>query len=226
MNESSKFPSPSGESPDSYREWVRPKIAIIKYNAGNVQSVLYALQRLGVDAFVTDDYTEIQSADKVIFPGVGHAHSAMKYLTKSGLDKLIISLKQPVLGICLGLQLLCNFSEEGETECLGVFDTQVRKFRETFPQNPDSVPMKIPHMGWNNIYNLSSPIMTGIDENSFVYFVHSYYAELSSQTIATNDYILPFSAAMRKDNFYGVQFHTEKSAAIGDQILSNFLKIV
>jgi glutamine amidotransferase len=222
MIESSKFPSPSGEGLG-----VRPtKIAIIKYNAGNVQSVLYALQRLGVDAFVTDDHREIQAANKVIFPGVGHAHSAMKYLKETGLNQLIISLQQPVLGICLGLQLLCNFTEEGDTECLGIFDTQVRKFKEPDSQNPDSIPMKIPHMGWNNIYNLSSPLMHGIHENSFVYFVHSYYAELSSQTIATNDYILPFSAAMNKNNFYGVQFHTEKSAEIGDQILSNFLKII
>lgn len=225
MIESSNPPSPE-ESPDSYREGVRPKIAIIKYNAGNVQSVLFALERLGVNAIVTDDHKEIQSADKVIFPGVGHAHSAMKYLKDTGLDKLIISLQQPVLGICLGLQLLCNFSEEGNTKCLGIFDTKVRKFKETSSQNMNAIPLKIPHMGWNNIYNLSSPLMNGIDENSFVYFVHSYYAEISPQAIATNNYIIPFSAALRKDNFYGVQFHTEKSAAIGDQILSNFLKIV
>ena len=201
------------------------KVAIIKYNAGNVQSVLYALQRLGIDASVTDDHSEIKSADKVIFPGVGHAASAMDYLKERKLDQLIVSLQQPVLGICLGLQLLCNFSEEGNTKCLGVFDAAVKKFDESVFQNKNLVPVKIPHMGWNTITNLSSPLMTGIPEDSFVYFVHSYYAALSDETIATTDYIHPFSAAMHKDNFYGVQFHTEKSADIGETILSNFLKL-
>ena len=201
------------------------KIAIIKYNAGNVQSVLYALQRLGANAIVTDDHKEIIEADKVIFPGVGNASSAMEYLKNTGLDKLIISLKQPVLGICLGLQLLCDFSEEGNTKCLGIFDAEVKRFDESL-QNKNLAPVKIPHMGWNNIYNLSSPLMNGVNENSYVYYVHSYYAELSPQTIATTDYIIPFSGALQKNNFYGVQFHTEKSAAAGEQILSNFLKIV
>ena len=201
-------------------------LAIIKYNAGNVQSVLYALQRLGVNAIVTDKHEEIIAADKVIFPGVGNAYSAMQYLKGTGLDKLIVSLKQPVLGICLGLQLLCNFSEEGNTQCLGVFDTEVKKFDTSSFQNTNLVPVKIPHMGWNNIYQLSSPLLAGVNENSYMYFVHSYYAELSPQTIATTDYIIPYSAALRKNNFYGVQFHTEKSAAVGEQILSNFLKIV
>ncbi len=201
-------------------------LAIIKYNAGNVQSVLYALQRLGVNAIVTDKHNEIASADKVIFPGVGNAHSAMLYLKGTGLDELIISLKQPVLGICLGLQLLCNFSEEGNTQCLGVFDTEVKKFDTSSFQNTNPAPVKIPHMGWNNIYQLSSPLLTGVNENSYMYFVHSYYADLSPQTIAITDYMIPFSAALQKDNFYGVQFHTEKSAAVGEQILSNFLKIV
>jgi len=201
-------------------------VAIIKYNAGNVQSVLYALQRLGIHAIVTDKHDEISSADKVIFPGVGNAFSAMQYLKGTGLDKLIVSLKQPVLGICLGLQLLCNSTEEGNTKCLGIFDTEVKKFDESSFQNKNLVPMKIPHMGWNNIYQLSSPLMNGVNENSYVYFVHSYYAELSPETIATTDYIIPFSAALQKNNFYGVQFHTEKSAASGEQILSNFLKIV
>ena len=199
-------------------------IAIIKYNAGNVQSVLYALQRLGVNAIVTDNHKEINAADKVVFPGVGNASSAMQYLKGTGLDQLIISLQQPVLGICLGLQLLCNFSEEGSTKCLGIFDTQVKKFDESSFQNKNLVPVKIPHMGWNNIYNLSTSLMKGVPENSFVYYVHSYYAELSPQTIATTDYIIPYSAAIKKDNFYGVQFHTEKSASAGEQILSNFLK--
>lgn len=199
-------------------------VAIIKYNAGNVQSVLYALQRLGVSAFVTDNHEKIIAADKVIFPGVGNAASAMEYLKDKELDKLIVSLKQPVLGICLGMQLLCNFSEEGDTKCLEIFDADVKKFDVSL-QKRDKFHFKIPHMGWNNIYNLSSSLMKGIKENSFVYFVHSYYAELSAQTIATTDYINPFSAAMHKDNFYGVQFHSEKSADTGDRIISNFLNI-
>jgi len=201
------------------------KVAIIKYNAGNVQSVLYALQRLGIGAFVTDDQEEIKAADKVIFPGVGHAASAMDYLKEKNLDQLIISLKQPVLGICLGLQLLCKFSEEGNTKCLGIFNSDVKKFDDSVFQNKNLVPVKIPHMGWNTITDLSSPLMTDISEDSFVYFVHSYYAELSDETIATTDYIHPFSSAMHKNNFYGVQFHTEKSAEAGAKILSNFLKI-
>ena len=200
------------------------KIAIIKYNAGNVQSVLYALQRLGVNAVVTDDPEEIKEADKVIFPGVGNASSAMEHLKKTGLDKLIISLKQPVLGICLGLQLLCKKSEEGETKCLGIFDVEVKKFENSF-QSENSSSFKIPHMGWNTVSKLRSPLFSGVKENAFVYFVHSYYAELSPQTIATTDYIIPFSAAIQKDNFYGVQFHTEKSADAGIQIISNFLKL-
>lgn len=196
------------------------KVAIIKYNAGNVQSVLYALQRLGINAVVTDDGEEILNADKVIFPGVGNAFSAMGYLQKKNLDKLIVSLTQPVLGICLGLQLLCNHSEEGDTKCLGVFDIAVKKFKNSI-QNE-----KIPQMGWNNIYNPKSSLFSGVKENSFVYYVHSYYAELSPQTIATTDYILPYSAAIQKDNFYGVQFHAEKSADVGSQIISNFLKFI
>ena len=201
------------------------KIAIIKYNAGNVQSVLYALQRLGVNAVVTDDPEEITGADKVIFPGVGNASSAMEHLKKTGLDKVIVSLQQPVLGICLGLQLMCNQSEEGDTKCLGIFDVMVKKFQNSL-QSENSSSFKIPQMGWNTITNLSSPLFNGIKENSFVYYVHSYYAELSSKTIATTDYIIPYSAAIQQDNFYGVQFHSEKSADTGIQIISNFLKIV
>lgn len=201
------------------------KVAIIKYNAGNVQSVLYALQRLGTNAIVTDDIDEITSADKVIFPGVGNAASAMEYLREKKLDELIISLKQPVLGICLGLQLLCNFSEEGNTKCLSIFDSVVKKFDENVFQNKNLIPYKIPHMGWNTIDHLSSPLMKDVTENSYVYFVHSYYAEVAAETIATTDYINPFSAAMHTNNFYGVQFHTEKSGLAGEQILSNFLNI-
>ncbi len=201
------------------------KIAIIQYNAGNVQSVLYALQRLGMHAIVTDDHTKIRSADKVIFPGVGNAGSAMKYLKKFDLDKLILSLKQPVLGICLGLQLMCSHSEEEDTNCLGIFDVQVKKFPAGVKDENSSL-CKIPHMGWNNIYNLSSLLFKEIDENSFVYNVHSYYAEHSPETIATTDYILPYSSAIQKNNFYGVQFHAEKSAEVGNRVLSNFLKII
>jgi imidazole glycerol-phosphate synthase subunit HisH len=201
------------------------KVAIIKYNAGNVQSVLFALQRLGIDAIVTDDSEEINSSDKVIFPGVGNAASAMEYLKENKLDQLIVSLRQPVLGICLGLQLLCNFSEEGNTKCLGIFNADVKKFNDQIFQNKNLLPFKIPHMGWNTISGLSSPLMNDINENSFVYFVHSYYAEISPETIATTEYINSFSAAMHKNNFYGVQFHTEKSAAAGEQILANFVNI-
>jgi glutamine amidotransferase len=200
-------------------------IAIIKYNAGNVQSVLYALQRLGVDAKVTDDADEIKKADKVIFPGVGHAFSAMEYLKKQGLDELITSLRQPVLGICLGLQLLCIESEEGDTKCLGIFGVNVRKFENSL-KHSDLHKYKIPQMGWNTIYDLGSPLFSGIKENSFVYNVHSYYAELSDQTIAKADYIIPYSAAMHKNNFYGVQFHAEKSANTGARIISNFINLV
>ena len=200
------------------------KVAIVKYNAGNVQSVLYALQRLGLNADVTDDADEIRSADKVIFPGVGHAGSAMEYLRNKNMDKLILSLKQPVLGICLGLQLMCNKSEEASTKCLGIFDVDVIKFDNGVLRN-DAASFKIPHMGWNNIYDLKSLLFTDVKEKTFTYFVHSYYAELSSQTIATADYIVPFSAAMHKNNFYGVQFHGEKSAEAGIQIISNFLKL-
>ena len=198
-------------------------VAIIQYNAGNVQSVLYALQRLGIDAIVTGSHDKISSADKVIFPGVGNAASAMEYLKETKLDELIISLTQPVLGICLGLQLLCNFSEEGDTNCLGIFDTTVKKFDDSSYQNKNLVPIKIPHMGWNNIFNLSSPLMKAVPENSFVYFVHNYYAEICPETIATTEYINPFSAEIKKNNFYGVQFHAEKSAKAGEQILANFL---
>ncbi len=192
--------------------------AIIKYNAGNVQSVQYALERLGYTSVVTDDHQEIKSADKVIFPGVGNAYSAMQSLQKKGLDKIIIHLNQPVLGICVGMQLLCNHSEENNTIGLGIIDLNVKKFISRDR-------LKIPQTGWNNIYDLSSPLFYGLNENAFVYFVHSYYAEYGKETIATADYTLPYSAAIQKNNFYGVQFHTEKSSEAGDKILLNFLNI-
>ena len=206
------------------------EIAIIKYNAGNIRSVLYALDRIGVHARVTDDPDEIRGADKVIFPGVGEASSAMQYLTARGLDKVIIGLKQPVLGICLGMQLLCSHSEENDTECLKIFPTTVKKFslptaagKTTGEGLSGSPVLKVPQIGWNNIFNLRSSLLEGIKENDFMYFVHSYYAVLSEDTIATAEYILPYSAALHKDNFYGVQFHTEKSADAGGKILSNFI---
>ena len=194
-------------------------IAIIKYNAGNVQSVQYALERLGYNAIVTDDHAAIQSAGKVIFPGVGNAYSAMESLKEKNLDKVIKQLTQPVLGICVGMQLLCNHSEENNTTGLGIINLQVKKFIA------EDKKYKIPQMGWNNIYKLSSPLFEGVKENSFVYYVHSFYAEYGKETIAITDYILPYSGAVKKNNFYGVQFHTEKSADVGDKILLNFLNL-
>jgi imidazole glycerol-phosphate synthase subunit HisH len=195
-------------------------IVIIKYNAGNVQSVLFALKRLNTAALVTDDAALIQQADKVIFPGVGHARAAMESLQEKGLDKLIRSLQQPVLGICVGMQLLCTRSEEDNTTGLGIIDTEVKKF-----VCPEGEQLKIPQMGWNSIYELSGKLFTGIKEADYVYYVHSYYAVQCASTIATTNYTLPYSAALQKDNFYGVQFHTEKSAAAGQQILQNFLNL-
>lgn len=191
-------------------------IAILKYNAGNIQSVHNAIVNLGFECKVTDDINEIFGADKVIIPGVGEASSAMKYLTERKLDNTIKSLKQPVLGICLGLQLMCLNSDEGPTECMGIFDASVKKF-------PPSD--KVPHMGWNNFSNLEGALFNGIISGDDVYYVHSYYAEISDYTIATCDYIMPFSAAMHRDNFYAVQFHPEKSADTGNRILKNFLNL-
>lgn len=191
-------------------------IAIVKYNAGNTKSAENAIRRLGYDCIVTDDVQQLQQADKVIFPGVGEAASAMAYLKEKGLDDVIRNLKQPVLGICLGLQLLCKSSEEGTTKGLGIFDVEVKKFP------PQDI---VPHMGWNNFSECESPLFNGVSTKDNVYFVHSYYAELSVNTIAQCNYILPFSAALQKDNFYAVQFHTEKSGTVGDQILKNFLAL-
>jgi len=191
-------------------------IAIIKYNAGNIKSVENAIKRAGFDCIVTDDKDKIKQADKVIFPGVGEASSAMAYLKEHKLDILLKSLTQPVLGICLGLQLMCSHSEEGDTECLGIFDAKVKKFP------PKDI---VPQMGWNNLQNIKSEVLKGICEEDDVYFVHSYYAELNKDTIATCDYILPFSAAMQKGNFYAMQFHPEKSASVGEKILKNFFEL-
>ena len=197
-------------------------IAIIKYNAGNIRSVLFALERLGLAAKVTDDHEEIRNASHVIFPGVGAANSAMPYIRERGLDKLIQSLTQPFLGICLGMQLMCKHSEEGDTDCLGIFDLPVKKFMPPSPS--EGVRMKVPHMGWNSLQQIQSPLLDGLDENPYCYFVHSYYADAGNSTIAITDYHIPFSAALHRDNFYGVQFHPEKSAAAGEVILKNFLR--
>ena len=193
------------------------KLVILNYGAGNIQSIQFALNRLGVEGILSNNYEEILSADKVIFPGVGEASSAMKKLKESGLDKLIPQLKQPVLGICLGMQLMCAYSEEGNTEGLGIFDVNVVKF---------SPKVKVPQMGWNTIYNLKSDLFNGISENEFMYLVHSYYVPNSENSIATTNYEVEYCSALQKNNFYGVQFHPEKSGKFGEQILNNFLKIV
>ena len=192
------------------------KIAIINYGAGNIQSIMFAIERLGYKAILSNNPEEIKSADKVIFPGVGEASSAMKMLQESGLDVLIPTLKQPVLGICLGMQLMCKHSEEGNTNGLGIFDVNVVKFSQD---------VKVPQMGWNTIFNLKTPLFEGIKENEFMYLVHSYYATLSENTIATTNYELEYSTALQRDNFFGVQFHPEKSGTFGEQILNNFLNL-
>ena len=192
-------------------------VVVIKYNAGNIASVEFALKRVGIEPIITNDIQTIRSANKVLFPGVGEASSAMAFLKEKNLDKVIKDLKQPVLGICLGMQLMCSFSEEGETDCLGIFNKKVKHF--------DSKELKVPQIGWNNIFDLKSPLFKGLKNDSFVYFVHGYYAELGENTIATTDYIINYSSALHKDNFYGVQFHPEKSGDIGDQILKNFIDL-
>ncbi len=191
-------------------------VAIINYNAGNTRSVFFALERLGIHSCITDDMKEIRSADKVILPGVGEAGSAMAYLKEKGLDILIKDLEQPVLGICLGMQLMCRYSEEGKTDCLNIFDLDVIKFTQ---------PGKVPQIGWNTLYNMKGPLFAGIPEHSFMYFVHSYYIGISGDTISETQYATLFSSAFKKDNFYGVQFHPEKSGKSGEQIIKNFLTL-
>ncbi|MFN3916236.1 MAG: imidazole glycerol phosphate synthase subunit HisH [Flavobacteriales bacterium] len=196
------------------------KIVIIDYKAGNIRSVKLAFRRLGVEAELTANADEIANADKVVFPGVGEASWAMNQLQKGGLDKLIPTLKQPLLGICLGMQLLCEHTEEGDTACLGVFPTKVKHF------DPNGTTgLKVPHVGWNDVSNLKSPLFKDIIENEYMYFVHSYYAEQSEFSLATADYVLPFSAALRRNNFYAVQFHPERSGEAGEQLLKNFLEV-
>ncbi len=190
-------------------------ICILKYNAGNVQSVIYALQRLGVESVLTDDIELLSKADKIIFPGVGEASTTMAYLKERNLDKFIKEVKQPLLGICLGMQLLCKHSEENNTDCIGVFDVQVK----LFPPKE-----KVPHIGWNTLQELKTPLFMGL-QNPDVYFVHSFYAEQNNFEIATCNYILPFAAALQKDNLYAVQFHPEKSGDAGSKILENFLNL-
>lgn len=194
-------------------------VAIIKYNAGNIYSVSYALKRLGIDPVITADPELLGKADKVIFPGVGEAQTTMDHLKANGLDTIIRELKQPVLGICLGMQLMCRYSEEGDATCLGIFDTEVKRF---IPQVHED---KVPHMGWNTITDLKGELFSEQLENKFVYFVHSYYVPVNEYTAATTEYILPFSASLHKDNFYATQFHPEKSGSVGELILSNFLKL-
>ncbi|MBK3517888.1 imidazole glycerol phosphate synthase subunit HisH [Carboxylicivirga marina] len=197
-------------------------IVIIKYNAGNIRSVTNALVRLGYEAEVTADPKKIKEADKVIFPGVGEASTTMAFLRNTGLDEVIINLKQPVLGICLGMQLMCSFSEEGSVDCLGIFDEQVKKFQlpETNLQN-----IKIPHMGWNKITNVKAPLFDSSLEGEYVYFVHSYYVAMGEHTVTTTNYIHPYSSSLQRDNFYATQFHPEKSGEVGERILANFLKL-
>jgi glutamine amidotransferase len=193
-------------------------VAIVKYNAGNIYSVVNALKRLGIDPLLTDDAEALAKADRVLFPGQGEARGAMEYLKARRLDEVIRSLRQPVLGICVGQQLLCRHSEEGDVDCIGIFDADVRRF---LPQRHED---KVPCMGWNKLYDTKSDIMEGI-EGGYVYFVHSYYVPLCADTVATTDYILPYSAAMHRDNFYACQFHPEKSGKVGERIIKNFLDL-
>ena len=194
-------------------------VAIVKYNAGNIYSVVNALRRMGIEPRLTDVAEELMGADRVLFPGQGEARGAMDYLRAHQLDSVIRDLRQPVLGICVGQQLLCRHSEEGDTECIGIFDADVKRFQ------PNRHEDKVPAMGWNALYDLKSPLFKGLEERSYVYFVHSYYVPVCTDTIATTDYILPYSAALHKDNFYACQFHPEKSGSVGAQIIKNFIEL-
>ena len=195
------------------------KLAIVKYNTGNIRSVINALERLGVNAEITDEKKKLEAADKIIFPGVGEAGSAMKSLKANGLDQVIIHAQQPVLGICVGMQLLFRHSEENNTLCLGIIPASVKKF------NAEGLQLKVPQVGWNRIHNLRSDLFRNVEEDSFVYNVHSYYGEMTEYTIASGLYGVEYAAAVQKNNFYGVQFHTEKSAETGDKIIQNFINI-
>lgn len=195
------------------------KVAVVKYNAGNIRSVDYALRRIGVEPVITSDEAELRNADRVIFPGVGEAATTMAFLQNSGLDRLIKDLHQPVLGICLGMQLMCRYSEEGGVRCLGIFDVDVKRFVSERHED------KVPHMGWNTLMNTNSALFKGFDKEEYVYFVHSYYVPVNEHTAAETRYILPFSAALHKDNFYATQFHPEKSGSVGERILKNFLEL-
>ena len=194
------------------------QVAVVKYNAGNIYSVMNALKRLGVEPLLTDDAQQLRQADRVLFPGQGEASGAMAYLREHGLDEVICSLTQPVLGICIGQQLLCRHSEEGDVDCLGIFDADVKRFSPTRHED------KVPCMGWNKVYDTKSELMAGV-EGQFVYFVHSFYVPSCPETIATADYIQPYSAALHKDNFYATQFHPEKSGSVGERIIRNFLEL-
>jgi len=195
------------------------QVAIVKYNAGNIYSVVNALRRMGIEPLLTDNAEELRKADRVLFPGQGHAREAMDYLRARRLDEVIRELKQPVFGICVGQQLLCKHSEEGDTDCIGIFDAEVKRFR------PERHEDKVPCMGWNRIDVTDNPLMAGLGDDPYVYFVHSYYVPLCAETIATADYILPYSASMHKANFYTCQFHPEKSGKVGEQILKNFMAL-
>ena len=194
-------------------------VAIVKYNAGNIYSVVNALKRMDIDPVLTDDAELLKKADRVLFPGQGHAAEAMDYLKSHRLDEVIRDLKQPVFGICVGQQLLCKHSEEGDVDCIGIFDAEVKRFQ------PEKHEDKVPCMGWNKLYDLKSPLMANLGTDPYVYFVHSYYVPLCEETIATADYVLPYSASMHKNNFYTCQFHPEKSGKVGEQILENFLQL-